>query len=886
MGEKANIIAVGITLNHPRARRTVMRPIDPPLYFGEWLRDRRKTLDLTQAELARRAGCSTAGLRKIETGERRPSKELAALLALALEIDSEQQATFVRVARGELNVERLGIPATDQTDSPAPVQLESLPISPTPFIGRRDELDALTELLRDRNCRLLTLIGPGGIGKTRLSIEVAGQASESFTNGVCFVPVAMVSSANFMVPAIADAMGFSFQGQIEARIQLINHLRHQHLLLVLDNMEHILDGVELIAEIISSSPGVKLVVTSRERLNLPGEWVYEIEGLPVPGQNAAGAAESYSSVALFLQTACRVRTGFTLEENDLDCIIHICRVLEGTPLGIELAAAWVFALSPREIADQIDQNLDFLATTMRGVPERQRSLRAAFDHSWNLLPDEERCVLSRLAVFQGGFDRQAAEQVAGASLASLLALSSKSLVRRRESGRYDLHEVIRQYALSHLGEDARYAATLNRHSDYYLSLLSSRERDLKGSAQGEALCQLTREISNIRSAWAWAIEQRRFTPIGQALRSYGYMCEVGGRLREGIDEIDLVVQALDVSEQSVATQSIISQAYAQLGLLHFRLGHFDRALNLFTEGLSLAREVDNPRLMVQPLVFGGILRHLLGDYDLSFELMCEGGRHARATGDQWFAIYAHYNIGYIASMMGRYAEGYELMKHSLEAWRENSDPRSVALGLNFLSTTLIRLGRFQEAEVNLRESIQLCSEIGDRWGLGTAYRYLGLTEMAQGRIDEAKAHVGRSLEVFKGYVTGWDVILSQIYLGDCAAAEEDRNKAEQIYKEALNGAMDEKTYPLAFEALAGIAELRWREGRLQDALMLTSCILDYKSLPHSVLERAGRLKSRVMSRVTAGQLEAFEAEFSDRSLAANTGWVLKDSYGKRTIDSE
>jgi predicted ATPase/transcriptional regulator with XRE-family HTH domain len=862
----------------------IMETMEPPLYFGEWLRDRRKALDLTQAELAQRAGCSTAGLRKIETGERRPSKELAALLARALEIDGEHQASFVRVARGELNVERLGMPTTDQTDSPAPVRLDTLPISPTPFVGRRDELDALTELLRDRNCRLLTLIGPGGIGKTRLSIEVAKQASESFANGVCFVPLAMLSSANFLVPTIADAMSFSFQGQIEARVQLFNHLRHQHLLLVLDNMEHLLDGVELIAEIISSSPGVKLVVTSRERLNLPGEWVYEIEGLPVPRQTTASAAESYSSVVLFLQTARRVRTGFALAENDLDCVVHICRVLEGIPLGIELAAAWVFALSPREIADQIDQNLDFLATTMRGVPERQRSLRAAFDHSWNLLSDDERCVMSRLAVFQGGFDRQAAEQVAGASLASLLALSSKSLVRRRESGRFDLHEVIRQYALSHLEQDIDHKATVDQHSDYYLSLLADREKDLKGLAQIEALRELIQEIGNIRAGWAWAVDQRRFTSMDRALRSYGYMSEVGNRLREGIDEIELVVNALDTRNPTHEVQSILSQADAQLGLLYFRLGKFEQALNLFANGLTLARALDEPRLMVQPLVFGGIMRHLLGEYDQSLQYMREGGRYARATGDEWLAIYAHYNIGYVASLDGHYAKGYELMKHSLEAWRISCDPRSVALGLNYISPTLIRLGRFQEAQSALEESVDLCLAVGDRWGLGTAYRHLSLLALAQGQTDKARLFIDKSLESFSGYVTGWDVYQSLIYLGECAMVEDKRDEAERVFKEALSGAVAEHIEPQIVEALAGIAELRWRNGLLQDALALVTCVLNQKSGTHPIRERAKRIKERVRIHLTADLVAEIEDEFKDMPLQLVAERVLSGNYNRPSID--
>lgn len=224
-----------------------------PTFFGEWLKFRRQGLDLTQAELAQRAGCSAAGLRKIETGERRPSKELAALLAAALEIAPDRRVIFVRVARGELNLERLG-PVSGERAAPRPLSA-ALPVWPTPFIGRVGELTALGELLFDPNCRLLTIIGPGGIGKTRLAVEVATQVIDRFADGVCFVPLAQQNSPAFLVPALADALGITLQGQTDAQTQLLNYLRARQMLLIVDNMEHLLAGVPLLAAIVAQSPG-------------------------------------------------------------------------------------------------------------------------------------------------------------------------------------------------------------------------------------------------------------------------------------------------------------------------------------------------------------------------------------------------------------------------------------------------------------------------------------------------------------------------------------------------------------------------------------------------------------------------------------------------------
>lgn len=845
---------------------------DRPVTFGEWLKRRRLELDLTQAELAERAGCSVAGLRKIETGERRPSKQLAALLAEALEIAPDEQNTFVRVARGELRLERL---SAAQPALVAPTAANALPIWPTPFIGRAGELAALSELLLDPGCRLLTLAGPGGIGKTRLAVEVAGRMAGRFADGAVFVSLAQQSSPHFLVPAIGDALGITFQGQIEARAQLLNYLRDRRLLLVLDNMEHLLAGVDLPAEIIGRAPGVKLLVTSRERLNLQGEWVYELAGLPVPAGPLAAdcpALGTYTAVDLFVQHARRARAGFAVDDDDWPAIARICRLLEGTPLGIELAATWVAALSPGDIADEIERSLDFLATTRRDAPERQRSLRSAFEHSWRLLPEAERHALCRLAVFQGGFDRRAAARVAGASPAALLSLVSKSLVRRRETGRFDLHEVVRQYSLGYLADDPDADTTRDRHSDYYLSLLRSRERDLKGPAQRTALLQLTEEIGNIRAGWAWAVARENFQLIGSALRSYGWMCEVGGRLQEGVAELELVVWALRGRALSAEEGAALAQALAQQGLLNFRLGRFEQALALFEESLELARPYGDPALLVDSLVLSGIMLHLGGDYPRSVARLREGAACARAAGDDWFAIYAHYNLGYVASLAGRDEEGYHLMRRSLAAWRAGADPRSISLGLNFLAPTALRLGRHEEAIAWLQESIALAEEIGDRWGLGTAHRQLGQVYLALGRVAEARAHLNRSLDIYRGYVTGYDLVHTNIHLGECALAEGNDDEAEALLSEAVGGALAARVEALSLQALVGLAELRLRRGQPAEALGLAAVVL---SRPEATCETAARAEQA--RQCACANLSTYEQEATLKQWASFTVEELASS---------
>jgi predicted ATPase/DNA-binding XRE family transcriptional regulator len=420
--------------------------------FGVWLEKRRKALDLTREELARKIGTSTSALRKIESDERRPSKQLAELLANALDISAQDRPLFVRIARGQSSSERLSashpLPTLSLLQPPQTFS-NPIPIPPTPLIGRENELAALHQMLGDAQCRLITLVGPGGSGKTRLAMEIALQQSAN----VALVLLANVNSSSMIVPAIAEAVGFAFCGSADPKVQLRNYLREKHMLLVLDNMEHLMDGTDLIAEILHFAPHLKLLCTSREPFNLRGEWVFEVGGLDFPKGEAVERAENYSAVALFVQCAQRVKTRFMLTAEDLAMVTRICTMVEGVPLAIELAAAWVRTLSCREIAEEIEQNLDILFTSARDMPERHHSIQAVFDHSWNLLSEQERQVLARLSVFRGGFTRLAAEQVTGASLAILSSLVSKSLVQRNDTEGYNLHDILHQYAAAHLEAD-------------------------------------------------------------------------------------------------------------------------------------------------------------------------------------------------------------------------------------------------------------------------------------------------------------------------------------------------------------------------------------------------------------------------------------------------
>jgi predicted ATPase/DNA-binding XRE family transcriptional regulator len=855
--------------------------MDAPVSFGQWLRQRRKSLDLTQIDLAERAGCSKSTLRKIESDERRPSQQLAALIATSLDISPDDEPTFVKVARGVLAVDRLGPASSHYAPSHLPSHQShltgyGLPTPPTPLIGRELELAELRQLLDDPACRLLTIVGLPGIGKTRLAVETASIQQPQFTDGVYFVSLASLGSPEFIIPALADVLGIAFSGPADPVIQLTSYLRSRNLLLLLDNMEHLLEGAGLLSDLLHHTPNIKLLITSRERLNLQGEWTFDLHGLPVPPADQAEGLDNYNSVALFLLRARRAHTGFEPNREDERAIAHICRLVGGLPLGIELAAAWVPILSCGEIAKEIESNLDFLTTSMRDVPERHRSMKAVFDHSWRLLSEEEQHALSRISVFRGGYNRTAAEDITKITLQLLASLVSKSLVRRAESGRYDLHEVVRQYGLSRLADDPQREVTIDRHSAFYLALVRDREAPLKSAAQRGAVRELTDEIDNIRAALSWAIKREKFGTLGPALQSFELLFGIKGWFREGTEQLELIVQALRTESDNEEEQKVLGQALAQQARLFQIKGDYDQAQIRYEQSLDVLRPIGDQVLLSHLLIFYGILLFLCGELDQAQSLNDEGLAYAQAAGDVWLTAHGLYDQGYIAGKRGRYVEAYEQMSAGLALWRALGDPSSTALGLNHLAPTAITLGRYEEAQSLLQESLDLCARVGDRWGLGTAYRHLGMSALAQGNISEAQSLIQKSLELFTEVEARADIAQSLTYLGEARAAAGDSSEARRAFLEALLIAVELPAVPTALDALLELAILYDQSGETETAFKLSAFVMEHSASTWETRDRAEKLRAKVTAKLSPQQIQAAQAWLSAQSLDTVTMAILTE----------
>jgi predicted ATPase/DNA-binding CsgD family transcriptional regulator len=701
-----------------------------------------------------------------------------------LEVNDRQQAIAKATALGWLEMAQ-----------PAGQPPNNLSAPPLPLVGRQHDLKKTTHMLADPSCRLLSLVGPGGCGKTRLAQETGAVLLNNFEDGVFFVSLAPLESAESIIPTVACTIGFKFySSKDDLQQQLLNYLHEKTMLLILDNFEHLLDGVGLVSEILQASHRVKIIATSRARLNVLDEYLYPVAGLKLPdlstGLNIATTkqdAEAFSAILLFKNCARRILPDFNLHNDDLAFVIRICRAVQGFPLGILLATGWLEMLTPAEIADAIDQDFSFLEADLFDLPERQRSMRAVFNQSWKILSEHERAMFSACSVFRSGFTAKAAHAVAGATLHDLMCLVNKSLLQRDQNGRYHLHELLKQFSAEKLAANTdRQQAVEGRHCAYFAGYLHKRETDLHGKDQWKALAEIETEIEEIRVGWEWAVENGRIEWLADYLESMGELYDSRGWLREGSRLFALAEQKLfEMKEDDRAVQLLRGRLMMWLGILCVDIETEENLKQLFLASATSFRALGAQRELAAALSYFGLLDYLSSESG-SEAFAQESLSIFKELGDRHGVTLALSALANAALGQEDYALAKQRYQNSLVVLKELGDTKEIIRCLNGMGYTCWRLGEYQEAKQCHEESLALCKATGDQYGMAVALAHLGKDIYGLKDYQKTRELFTSSLELYKEMGARWGVASQFADLGELMLTMKEYSQAAQYAQESID----------------------------------------------------------------------------------------------------
>ncbi len=755
--------------------------------FGHWLKQRRRSLGLTQAQLAQGVPCAVETIRKIEAGGRRPSKALAEQLAASLRLPDEEHATFVRVA--------LGITDPPLTSTAPATRSRTNLLAPlTPLLGRDAELMAIHEQLRRSEVRLLTLAGPPGVGKTRLSQEVGRHALDAFRDGVFFVALASLRDPDSIPLLLARALGVQESGAEPLRERVYAMLRDRQMLLMLDNFEQLVAAAPMVTELLGVAPGLKVLVTSREVLHIHGEHVFPVPPLAVPSVEGAGVAleqlTHYAAVQLFVERAQAANRNFVLNRANMAAVAELCVRLEGLPLAIELAAGRSAIFGPRALLARLSDRLTVLAGGARNLPARQQTLRAAITWSYDLLTAEEQLLFRRLSVFVGGCTLEAIEAVCNATgdlrmgtLEGVASLIDKHLLQRHSHGdvaaeRFVMLETIRVYAEDQLTNSAEAAALQRLHAEYYLTLASAVEPELLGREPRSWLDYLEQEHDNIRSALAWsqvsddraAVGIKLAVALWQFWKLRGYFSEGRAWLERGLGKssgptvsVPATLRAKglcgagwlawdqgDHEKAAVCFQEcleVASNAGDQIGRAYGLLGlgqvarrprrDFTRAITLFETSLALFQALEHHRGIANSLLGLATVARDQGDYERAVLHYEQSLRACQKACDTRLSANILSNLAITTFLRGDHAGAADYARVCLEQFQELGDKQASARMLNLLGEIERTHDRYEQAALFYRESLSLAQQTGDRGQIAIEIHNLGHVALMQGDLQQA-----------------------------------------------------------------------------------------------------------------------------------------------------
>jgi non-specific serine/threonine protein kinase len=720
------------------------------------LRYYRESAGLRQERLAERAGMSASAISNLERGVNRPRLETVQLLAAALALTDDQRAALLASIR---SAQVPPAPATDDSTPYAPPVVDptardappnhNLPLPPTPLVGRSETLTMALARLLEPGTRLLTFTGVGGVGKTRLALELAQAALPSFPDGVWLVALAPIRDRALVAGAIVQALDGPEIAERTPWERLVQQLRPRRLLLVLDNFEHLLPAAPLVADLLAACPHLRVLVTSRAALRLSGEQQFPVPPLALPGaapESDIEALAAVPSVALFVQRARAVQPTLALTVANAATVAQICRRLEGLPLAIELAAARVKLLPPAVLLQRLTRLLPLLTGGAPDAPERQRTMRAAIAWSYDLLHAGEQALLRRLAVFAGGCTLAAVDAVcvvgddlAGDVLDWLGSLVDNSLLETMgtdEEPRFGLLEPVREYGLEQLAAAGEESLARERHLAWSLTLAEEAEPRLRGPEQGQWLARLEVEHDNLRAALRWTLELRNAEMglrLAGALWRFWY---VRGHVREGRSWLgELLV--LDRAGQIRTAAAVRARALNGAGVLASIQDDFGPATALYEESLALQRELGDRQGIAACLNNLGNVAIDQGDYERAAILLEESLALRREMGDPWAIAQSLNNLGRVARGQGKHDWASRLYEESLTLYQAVGDTRAVASTLSNLAIAVARQGDYPRAVALHEQSLALRESLNDTQGIAVALT--NLAQVARQHGDEARA---------------------------------------------------------------------------------------------------------------------------------------------------
>jgi predicted ATPase/DNA-binding SARP family transcriptional activator len=780
------------------------------------------------------------------------------------------------------------------------VERSHLPQVSAALVGRSLEMDEISDLLVDPACRLLTLIGPGGIGKTRLAIEIARQYEGVLKEGVYFVPLETVTTGDQVFIALAEAFDLLLTDQSNPNGRLIDFLREKRMLLVLDNYEQLMNdgqGAQPLADILKQAPGVKLLVTSRELLRLREEWVYPLHGLSYPPDElpeampVSQAIDSYDALTLFSRRGRQARHDFVLDDANINDAVKICRALEGLPLGVELAAATMWNESCHSLEEKIAAHFDGLDSTLSNIDSRHRSLRAVFNISWQLLDASEQALFCRLSIFRGGFTSEAAQEVASAAPEMLDALVNQSLLRRASNARFRMHEVIRLYAGEKLNCSDCQFENQEAHARYFLKFLAGLQASLRGKQQKAALDAIQQEIGNARIAWEWGLNAGAFEDLRACLEPLYQFFYMRSRFTEGITLFMPAVKRLEAmaATGSEQVQIDLAMALARIGGLAYCARETKLTFNYLERAFLILGENSHHSELAfcRSLLGGAYLRakeflkaqdyahknldyfrrtadllgechslYLLGLINKRLGKMQDAKQYMLATVaagkklEERRLLMAPFNLlGDIACVEGDYAEAEALFLESLHIARDIGDIFYQAIVLNNLASVYHVIHDYDKALSTYKESLVICCKIGDRDGEAVALNNLGELALVYGEHARAIQLSERALSIAQQIGEEWTMVVCYNNLGEASYHLGKYEQAMNFITKAIRMAWKIKAIDLVARFAVNAGRVCHLQGRQQEAVKFYRAAVMHPALEHDAREKAlcwmGELKMEI-----------------------------------------